>query len=82
MDSNDQQDDVPLARLLKKGLFSTVEPTVANVLVTPAHFNKSSSPEDIFVPSSGQPSTTNKEIGQFRSVHQLMFNNPFLILTL
>ncbi|KAA0026110.1 gag-pol polyprotein [Cucumis melo var. makuwa] len=35
-------DNVPLAILLKKGLFSNVEPSVADVLVTMAHSEESS----------------------------------------
>ncbi|KAA0065426.1 uncharacterized protein E6C27_scaffold17G001030 [Cucumis melo var. makuwa] len=62
MDS-DEGDDVPLARLLKKSLFSTVEPTIADVPVTLAHFHESASSEDIVVPTPGQPSTTNEDIG-------------------
>ncbi|KAA0055003.1 uncharacterized protein E6C27_scaffold43052G001540 [Cucumis melo var. makuwa] len=64
MDSN-ERDDVHLARLLKKGLFSTTEPTIADWPVTSFHSDESSSSEDIFVPTSGQPSITNEEIGQF-----------------
>ena len=40
MDSN-EQDDVPLVRLLKKGLFSTTQPTVADGLVTLVHSDES-----------------------------------------
>ncbi|KAA0036549.1 uncharacterized protein E6C27_scaffold191G00520 [Cucumis melo var. makuwa] len=63
MDSN-EQDDVPLARLLRKGLFSTTEPNVVYVPVISVHSDESSSSEDIFVPTPSQSATANEEIGQ------------------
>ena len=63
MDS-DERDNVPLARLLKNGLFSNVEPFVADVPVTTAHSNESSSSEDIFVPTPSHPFATNEKVGQ------------------
>ena len=62
MDSN-ERDDVSIARLLKKGLFSNVEPSVVDVPVISAHFDERSFSEDIFVPMLGHPSATNKEVG-------------------
>ncbi|KAA0035541.1 envelope-like protein [Cucumis melo var. makuwa] len=62
MDS-DEQDDVPLTRLLKKSLFFIAKPTVANAYVTSVHSDDSSSSEDIFVPTPGQPPTTNEDLG-------------------
>ncbi|XP_050941588.1 uncharacterized protein LOC127149759 [Cucumis melo] len=62
MDS-DERDDVPLARLLKKGLFSKDESTVADAPITSVHFDGSSSSKDIFVPTPGQPSSTNEDTG-------------------
>ncbi|KAA0033902.1 envelope-like protein [Cucumis melo var. makuwa] len=44
---SDERDDVLLDRLLKKGLSLNVEPSVADVPVTTAHSNESSSSEDI-----------------------------------
>ncbi|KAA0062802.1 uncharacterized protein E5676_scaffold986G00450 [Cucumis melo var. makuwa] len=63
MDS-DERYNVPLARLLNKGLFSNVEPSIADVPITTAYSNESSSSEDIFVPTPGHSSVTNKEVGQ------------------
>ncbi|KAA0067516.1 uncharacterized protein E5676_scaffold530G00240 [Cucumis melo var. makuwa] len=63
MDS-DEQDDVLLARLLKNGLFSNVEPSVADVPITSAHSDESSSSEDVFVVISGHTSATNEEVSQ------------------
>lgn len=50
--------------MLKNGLFSNIEPIVANVPKTSVHSYNSSFSEDIFVPTLGQPSTTNENIGQ------------------
>ncbi|KAA0066660.1 uncharacterized protein E5676_scaffold2119G00410 [Cucumis melo var. makuwa] len=63
MDS-DERDDVPLARLLKKGLFFKVGSMVADASISLVHSIGSSSSEDIFVPTSSQPSTTSKDTGQ------------------
>ncbi|KAA0052831.1 envelope-like protein [Cucumis melo var. makuwa] len=71
----DEQDDVPLARLLKKDLFSTDEPTVAYESITSVHFDESSSSEDIFVSTPGLPSTANKEIEQ--PGHYPLVKSPF-----
>ncbi|KAA0056463.1 uncharacterized protein E5676_scaffold120G001840 [Cucumis melo var. makuwa] len=60
----DERDDVSLARLLKKWLFSNVDPYVADVPITSAHSDESSSSEDIFVPTLGRPSPINEEVGQ------------------
>ncbi|KAA0042019.1 uncharacterized protein E5676_scaffold306G002550 [Cucumis melo var. makuwa] len=83
MDS-DKRDDVSLARLLKKGLFSTVKLIVVDVPVTSAYFDENSSSKDLFVPTPSQPSTTNEELANlviphhsgllFSSVHQSTFN--------
>ncbi|KAA0055459.1 uncharacterized protein E5676_scaffold314G00330 [Cucumis melo var. makuwa] len=77
---SDERDDVPLTKLLKKDLFSTVEPTVDDVPATLAYSDESSSFEDIFVSTPSQPSTTNEEIGS--SGHSppvrspIQFNSP------
>ncbi|KAA0054610.1 uncharacterized protein E5676_scaffold22G00470 [Cucumis melo var. makuwa] len=73
MDSN-ERDDVPLARLLKNDLFSTAGPIIVDVLVTLVHSDESSSFKDIFIPTPGQPSTTNEEIKQFS--HSLPIKSP------
>ncbi|KAA0060406.1 hypothetical protein IC582_014196 [Cucumis melo] len=70
----EELDDIPLARLLKKGLFSTAKPTIADVPVTLLHSYKSLSSDDIFIPTLGQPSTTNEEIG--KSGHSLPVRFP------
>ncbi|KAA0058978.1 putative mitochondrial protein [Cucumis melo var. makuwa] len=57
----DERDDVPLATLLRKELFSNVEPSVADVPITSAHSDESSSSEDIFVPTPSHPFATNEE---------------------
>ncbi|KAA0058403.1 uncharacterized protein E5676_scaffold76994G00140 [Cucumis melo var. makuwa] len=64
MDS-DERDDVPLAKLLKNGLFSKSESTVADAPITSVHSDGSSSSEDIFVPTPGQLSTTNENTGHY-----------------
>uniref|UniRef100_A0A9I9E6T0 Flocculation protein FLO11-like n=1 Tax=Cucumis melo TaxID=3656 RepID=A0A9I9E6T0_CUCME len=51
---SDEKDDVPLARFLKKALFSKAGSTVA----------KASVPSNVFVLTHSQPSTTNKNLEQ------------------
>ncbi|KAA0033040.1 uncharacterized protein E5676_scaffold121G00600 [Cucumis melo var. makuwa] len=63
MDS-DERDDVSLARLLKKGLFSKVKTRIIDAPVHSVDYDGSYSSEDVFVPASGQPSTTNENIEQ------------------
>ncbi|KAA0059910.1 envelope-like protein [Cucumis melo var. makuwa] len=62
-DSN-ERDDVPLARWLKNGLLSNVEPSGTAALVTSVHSHESSSSDEIFIPTPGHPPTTNVEVGQ------------------
>ena len=52
------------SQVVEEGLFSTIEPIIADVPVSSAHSNESSSSEDILIPTPSQPSTTSKEIGQ------------------
>ncbi|KAA0037821.1 uncharacterized protein E5676_scaffold236G00690 [Cucumis melo var. makuwa] len=59
-----QRDDVSLTRLLKKGLFSNVEPSVADVHVPSAHPDERSSSKDIFVPTPSYTSATIEKVGQ------------------
>ena len=70
----DEWEDVPLARLLKNGLFSNAELIEADVPVTSFYFDNSSSSEDIFVPTPGQLSTINEDIGQ--SCHSPTVSSP------
>ncbi|KAA0048750.1 uncharacterized protein E5676_scaffold172G00840 [Cucumis melo var. makuwa] len=60
MDS-DERDDVPLARLLKKGLFSNVVPAKSFDLDMSTHPHESFSSKDVFVPTPGHLPTTNEE---------------------
>ncbi|KAA0026052.1 uncharacterized protein E5676_scaffold115G00350 [Cucumis melo var. makuwa] len=63
MDS-DERDDVSLARLLRKGLFSNVEPFGTAAPVTLVHSQESSLSDEIFIPMSGHPPVTNVEVSQ------------------
>ncbi|TYK29294.1 gag/pol protein [Cucumis melo var. makuwa] len=63
MDFN-ERDDVPLARLLKKGLFSNVVPAKSVDPITSTHSHESSSYKDIFVPTPSHSPTTNEGAGQ------------------
>ncbi|KAA0065524.1 gag/pol protein [Cucumis melo var. makuwa] len=63
MDFN-ERDDVPLARLLKKGLFSNVVPAKSIDPITSTHSHESSSYKDIFVPTPSHSPTTNEGAGQ------------------
>lgn len=60
----DERDDVRLARLLKKGLFSKAGSTAVDAPVPSAHSVSSSSSQNIFVPIPSQPSTTNENLKQ------------------
>ncbi|KAA0063697.1 uncharacterized protein E5676_scaffold478G00170 [Cucumis melo var. makuwa] len=55
-------DDVPLARLLKKILFSKVRSAVASSFFPSVHFDSSSSSQNVFVSTPGQPSTMNENL--------------------
>lgn len=63
MDS-DEHDDVPLARLLRKWLFSNVEPTETSDPVTSVHSHENSSFKDIFAPTLGDSPARNEGAGQ------------------
>lgn len=58
----DDRDDVPLARLLKKILFSKVRSAVASSFFPSVHFDSSSSSQNVFVSTPGQPSTMNENL--------------------
>ncbi|TYK24384.1 envelope-like protein [Cucumis melo var. makuwa] len=62
----DEQDDVLLARLLKKGVASNVVPTKSVDLVISAHSQKSSSSQDVFVPTLGLYHVSNEKPGPSR----------------
>ncbi|TYK02704.1 uncharacterized protein E5676_scaffold1161G00370 [Cucumis melo var. makuwa] len=58
----DERDDVPLARLLKKGLFSKVGSVVVSPPAPSIHSNSSSSSHNVFLPTPGQSSTMNENL--------------------
>ncbi|KAA0041932.1 uncharacterized protein E5676_scaffold306G001340 [Cucumis melo var. makuwa] len=60
MDS-DERDDVSLAKLLRKGLFSNVEPSGIADPIPSVHSHESSSAEEIFIPTPGHPPATYEE---------------------
>ncbi|KAA0031873.1 uncharacterized protein E5676_scaffold994G00100 [Cucumis melo var. makuwa] len=64
MDLN-ERDDVPLAKLLRKGLLSSVEPSGTAAPVTSVHSHESSSSDEIFIPTPSHSLAKNVEVGQF-----------------
>ncbi|TYJ98315.1 uncharacterized protein E5676_scaffold232G00330 [Cucumis melo var. makuwa] len=80
MDS-DGRDDVPLARLLRKGLLSNVEPSRTVDPVTSVHSHASSSYEEIIIPTLGDPPMLNKEAcqsGRSPPVRSLIWVDPLV----
>uniref|UniRef100_A0A9I9CI59 Uncharacterized protein n=1 Tax=Cucumis melo TaxID=3656 RepID=A0A9I9CI59_CUCME len=76
MDS-DKQDDVPLAKLLKKGFSSNVAHAQSADPIIPARSHESSSSEDVFIPTLGFHHASDQEPGPLQ--HSPLVRLSFLV---